>query len=77
MISDYLGTIQLISFIQLIDVFNLPQIKFNLLSISKLTCTLNCDLVLSHDGRYFKEVCSKKMIGFGRLVHGPYLLEKT
>ena len=53
-------TIHLTPSITLISIMSLPQFSFNLIYMSKLTCTLNCSI------SFFQDLSMKQVIGRGR-----------
>ncbi|KAL3537868.1 hypothetical protein ACH5RR_001234 [Cinchona calisaya] len=61
--------------ISLSSVLCLPNFSFNLLSVSKITRTLNCFVSFFPDHCVFQDLMTKKIIGGGRESGGLYLLE--
>ena len=60
------GTIHPTPLIPLTSVMSLPQFSFNLISVSKLTCTLNCSISFFHDHCLIQDLSTKRIIGRGR-----------
>ena len=61
-----LWTIHPTPLIPLTSVMSLPQFSFNLISVSKLTCTLNCSISFFHDHCLIQDLSTKRIIGRGR-----------
>ena len=57
------GTINPTPSLALSYVFNLPQLSFNLISVSKLTKSLNCCALFFPDYCLFQDLMTKKIIG--------------
>ena len=70
-----LGTIPSIPLITLTYVLSLPQFSFNFISVSKLTCTLNCSISLFLDHCLIQDLSTKRISGRGRESRGLYILE--
>ena len=58
-----------------IDVTVVPELKANLLSISKCTNQWNCNVLFTPQRVVFQDRTSGKKIGDGRMVDGLYLIE--
>ena len=58
-----LGTIYQTLLITLASVLSLPQFFFNLIYVSKLTCTLNCSILFFPDYCLIKDLLTKWIIG--------------
>ena len=56
------------------DVLHVPSFHVNLLSVSKLTKSLNCSLTFYPDFCVLQDLETKKMIGLGKLANGLYYL---
>ena len=69
------GTIHLSLIFTLTFVVSLPQFFFNLISMSKLTRTLNCSISFFSDYRLIQDLSTKWVIGKGRESMGIYILE--
>ena len=69
------GTIHLTPLITLTSVMSLPQFSFNLISVSKLTRTLNCSISFFPDHCLIQDLSTKRIIGRGRKSKGLYILE--
>ena len=59
------GTIHPTPLIPLTSVLSLPQFSFNLIYVSKLTCTLNCSISFFHDHCLIQDLSTKRIIGRG------------
>jgi hypothetical protein len=57
------------------NVLYLPTFSSNLLSVSKITNDLNCNVIFSPKSVIFQDRVSGKKIGEGRLENGLYLLD--
>ena len=57
------GKIHLTSLITLTSVMSLSQFSFNLISMSELTHTLNCSILLFHDYCLIQDLSTKHNIG--------------
>lgn len=68
------GTIQFNSNFYITDVLYLPNFAFNLISVTKLTKLLNCQLVFNDNSCTVQDKFSLKMIGTTELHGGLYLL---
>ena len=55
--------------------FFVPSFRFNLISISQLTNSTNCDVVFSLSICYFQDRTLKTKIGQGKAQYGLYFLE--
>ena len=51
-----------------------PECPFNLISISKITCTLNCSITFSNKSVILQDRSTGKTIGIGRESQGLYHL---
>ena len=70
-----LGKIHSTPLITLTYVLSLPQFSFNLIYVSKLTCTFNCGISFFPDRYLIKDLSTKQIIGRGRESGGLYILE--
>ena len=68
-------TIHSTPLITLTSVMSLLQFSFNLISVSKLTCTLNCSISFFPDYCLIQDLLTKRVIGRGRESRGLYILE--
>ena len=68
-------TIHSTSLITLTYVLSLPQFSFNLISVSKLTRTLNCSISFFPDYCFIQDLLTKRIISRGRESEGLYILE--
>ena len=69
------GTIHPTLLITLTSVMSLPQFLFNLIYVSKLTCTLNCCISFFLDYCLIRDLSTKRIISRGRGSRGLYILE--
>jgi len=69
------GTVNRTWSISLSSILCLPKFSFNLLSVSKLTRTLNCSVFFFPDQCLFQDLTMKQVIGRGRESGGLYILE--
>ena len=58
-------------------VLSLPNFSFNLMSVSKLTRALKCDISFFLDFCPFQDFMTKQIIGKGRESRGLYILDPT
>ena len=70
-----LGTVHPTPLLSLSSVLNLPNFSFNLVSVSKITRTLNCSVSFFPDYCVFQDLTTKKIIGKGHLSGGLYVLD--
>ena len=70
------GTIHPTSLITLTSVMIFPQFSFNLIYVSKLTCTLNCNILFFFDYCLIQDFLMKRIIGRGRKSGGLYILKQ-
>ena len=68
------GTIQLSPNITLHDVLYIPAFTFNLISISKLVSSVNCELIFSSTSCTLQEMNNHTKIGTVEAKHGLYYL---
>ena len=68
------GKINLLSDKTMSDVLFVPSFPFQLLSVSKITATLNCEVILTSSKVVFQDLVTKKMIGEGFFLHGLYYI---
>ena len=61
--------------ITLTSVLSLPQLSFNLISVSKLTCTLYCSISLFPNYCLIQDLSTNQIIGQERESGGLYILE--
>ena len=61
--------------ITLISVLSLPQLSFNLISMSKLTCTLNYSISFFLDYCLIRDLLTKQITGRGHESEGLYILD--
>ena len=59
------------------DVFYIENCTVNLLSISKLTKELNCQIIFDQDNVIFQDQITKEKIGEGFLENGLYFLDSN
>ena len=70
-----LGTIHPTSLSTLTFVLSLPQFSFNLIYLSKLNCTLHCNISFFLDYCLIQDLLTKRIIGRVRESRGLYILE--
>ena len=68
-------TIHLTPLITLTSVLSLPQFSFNLISVSKLTRTLNCSITFFLNYCLIQNLSTKQIIGRGCEFEGLYILD--
>jgi hypothetical protein len=66
------GKMKLVSHTVNSDVLYVPSFPFQLLSIKKLTTSLNCEVIFSPYKVIFQDLITKRMIGEGFHLHGLY-----
>ncbi|KAJ0085512.1 hypothetical protein Patl1_07285 [Pistacia atlantica] len=71
----HIGTIHYSPSLILTNVFHIPSFKFNLLSISQLTNSTNCDVFFSSSKCIFQDGATKKKIGRGSARNGLFYLD--
>ena len=69
------GTIHPTPLITFTSILSLPQFSFNLIYVSKLTRTLNCNISFFLDYCLIQDFSTKRIIGRGRRSGGLYILE--
>ena len=69
------GTIHPTPLITLTSILSLLQFSFNLISMSKLTRTLNCSISLFPNYCLIQDLLTKRIIGRGRESGGLYILD--
>ena len=70
------GKINLLSDKIVSDVLFVPSFPFQLLSVSKITSTLNCEVILTSSKVVFQDLVTKEMIGEGFFLHGLYYISQ-
>lgn len=68
-----IGTI-CVSKLRLQSVLHVPGIKYNLLSVNKLTTDMGCSVTFFPSHCIFQDQASRKMIGSARMIDGLYYL---
>ena len=71
------GTIFPTPSLPLSSILNLPNLSFNLISVSKLTRTLKCYISFFSSFCLFQDLMTKQIIGRGRESGGLYSLDHT
>ncbi|CAH9134499.1 unnamed protein product, partial [Cuscuta epithymum] len=71
------GTVVPTSTLPLSSVLSLPNFSFNLLSISKITRTLNCSVTFFPGYCLFQDLLTKQTIGKGHESAGLYILDTS
>lgn len=74
---SHIGNINLSEKIRLSKVLCVPDFSFNLLSVSKITKSLNCAVIFFPDFCVFQDLVSKQMIGLGKEHNGLYYYYPT
>lgn len=69
---SYIGSVKLSNDLCLDNVLCVPNFHFNLLSISKLTSSLNCAAIFFPSFCVFQDLSSRKLIGVGEVRDGLY-----
>ena len=69
------GTIHLTPIITLTSILSLPQFSFNLIFVSKLTRTLNCNISFFPDCYLIQDLLTKQIINKGHKSGGLYIFE--
>lgn len=70
----HIGTVRCSPSLTLTNVFHISTFKFNLLSISQLTNSSNCDAIFSSSKCLFQDRATKKTIGRCSARHGLFYL---
>ncbi|XP_058783503.1 uncharacterized protein LOC131658196 [Vicia villosa] len=73
--TKFSGTIKFTDSFYITDVLYMPEFSFNLISVPKLTKTLNCQLMFTDVNCVIQDLSSKMMIGTAELHGGLYLLK--
>ena len=73
--SSLAGSVCLSDDLVLHGVLYLPSFSFNLISVTKLTSSLHCQLVFTDCACEIQDLSSSKMIGYAKVEHGLYVLE--
>ena len=71
----HIGIVHCSSSLILKDVFHIPSFKFNLLSISQLTKSSNCDVLFSSSQCIFQDRATKMTIGQVSARNGLFYLD--
>jgi Integrase core domain len=71
---DQIGTTNILSN-NISGVLYLPNFTSNLLSVSKITKELNCNVIFSPTNVVFQDIVTKRTIGEGKLDNGLYYLD--
>lgn len=71
------GSLCLYSFFKLDNVFHVPSFQFNLLSVHKITQSLNCLVTFFPNICIFQDLSTKKAIGVARECDGLYYLDTS
>ena len=69
------GSVNPTPLISLSSVLSLPELSFNLISVSKLTRALNCSAQFFPDYCLFQDLTTKQIIGKGHESGGLYILD--
>ena len=76
-LASYSGTVHFSDDLILTDVLYIPEFTFNLISITKLTNSLPCQLILSSDRCLIQERHSLKTIASAEVRDGLYMLNSS
>lgn len=68
------GTVKISSFLVLQNVLHIPTLSYNLVSVSKLTLDLNCQIIFLPSHCEFQDLTSRKRFGGANLNDGLYTL---
>jgi hypothetical protein len=71
----HIGTVKISESLILADVLCVPSFSFNLISVSKLTSSLNCCIFFLSNLCFIQDLVKWKLIGRGKEKEGLYLLE--
>lgn len=71
---SHIGSVHLSNDLHVNDVLCVPNFQFNLLSVNKLTQSLNCAAIFFPTFCVFQDLHSKKLIGMGEVRDGLYHL---
>ena len=69
------GIVNPTSSLSLTSILSLPDFSFNLISVSKLTQSLNCCISFFPDHCLFQDLTTKRIIGKGHESGGLYILD--
>jgi len=69
------GNVHLQPSFPLKNVFHVPKLSNNLLSIQKVTQDLNCAMVIFHSHCVFQDLATRKTIGIAKEQSGLYYLQ--
>lgn len=70
------GHVKPTSSITLSSVLSIPKLAFNLISVSKITKSLNCCASFFPDHCVFQDLLTKKIFGKGHVSNGLYVLDE-
>lgn len=70
-----IGSIPLSSSLTLHNVFHVPNMSCNLLSVSKITLDIECHVIFDSSSCKLQELNSGRMISNGRKTNGLYFFE--
>lgn len=74
---ENIGSVQLSSDLSLDGVLHVPKFHVNLISVSRLTQTLNCIVIFYPDFCVVQDVDTRRTIGLGKHFNGLYYLTPT
>jgi hypothetical protein len=69
------GMISIFSKRYIQDIFHVDNCSINLLSISKLSKDLNCEVIFKKENVFFQDLLTNEKIGEGHLENGLYFFE--
>jgi hypothetical protein len=73
--ANFFGTVFFNKNLFLTDVLYIPDFNFNLISITRLTNTIYCELLIDKHSCLIQEKQSSKMIGLAKCSNGLYILD--
>ncbi|KAH0694700.1 hypothetical protein KY290_023696 [Solanum tuberosum] len=71
---DHIGFSQILGWIEITNVLHIPEFKYNLLSVPKLTKELNYCVIFYLDFCLFQDLSNGKVRGIGKLENDLYVL---
>ncbi|XP_057984436.1 uncharacterized protein LOC131169285 [Hevea brasiliensis] len=74
LVSHFAGTVHFSSSLVLYNVLYIPQFKFNLISVSKLTSSLPCELIFRNDQCSIQNLNTSRKFGLAKVHGGLYAL---
>ena len=74
---SYYGTVHFNDMLYLHNVLYLPEFSFNLISITKLTKSLNCQLIFDDKHCLIQDINTLRRIGTAEVSNGLYVLQAS